>query len=104
MDVCGKLCKRFNLYPKGTLIVVKGLKHKGKASLQLCNVLRSPDSTAAINTSRSAIALYHSPTDLLLSFSGHFGKTALLSFALRASDDGLALVVDRQLFVITASH
>ena len=55
------------------------LKHEGKASVQLCNVLRSPDSTAAINTSRSAIALYHSPTDFLLSFSGHFGKTALLS-------------------------
>ena len=28
MDVCGKLCKRFILYPKGTLIVVKGLRKK----------------------------------------------------------------------------
>ena len=59
------------------------LKHEGKASMQLCNVLRSPDSTAAINASRSTIALYHSPTDFLLSFSGHFGKTALLSLLCR---------------------
>ena len=25
VDVCGKLCKRFILYPKGTLTMVKGL-------------------------------------------------------------------------------
>ena len=28
LDVCGKLCKRFNFYPKGTLIVVKGINKK----------------------------------------------------------------------------